>query len=1458
MSAAFGVLIATNAFSQDYEQGGDFTKPHTGEGVGYIKSIVPNPAKFTSLTGSMKADDYRGKRVRMSAFVKSENVQGWAGLWMRVDGPNDKCLAFDNMHQSAIKGTSDWKKYEVVLDVPEDSIGICYGVLMEGKGQVWAGDLKFETVGNNVSLTTDRLTKNQSVFQDLPDYSASTAGLPSSDEILVKYVADLGGRNAFEKINNMMLQGSVQMGGANGVKGKIQRYAKSPDKILSIYDFGSKGVGKEGYNGKTGWTFQSGVLTEKTGSELDKFKLESVFNREIKLKELYSGLELKGKGKIGKRNVYVIEATPAEGMPERWYFDTQTGLLLRMDAVNEEIGGISEIYFEDYREVDGIKCPFKIRECYFSMECVLEISEIKHNTDIDDRQFDKPEIPPPVPLSKEQTEWLKLKALPFETAEPAADYKDLMPLKKLIGNAHIVALGEATHGTSEFFKMKDRITRFLAQEMGFTIFAIEANMPEAYRMNDYVLTGKGDPKELLKGMYFWTWNTQEVLDMILWMREFNASGKGKIQFLGFDPQYPVVAAQIVRQFVEKSEPDYLNKLDEAYADIKKWESMIDPASIKSLAGNDVPKVEDIWKHMESRRARYLKTQNKDEVEWAIQNARIVLQAMLSMTEIGSRDASMAENVAWILKQAPAGTKIVLWAHNLHVARETGEMGAMMGTHLSKRFGNDYRVLGFAFHEGTYTAIGKQGLSAYEAKPSAPGSLDWNFHSTGLPRFILDLREASEKSPLSEWLTKPVAKREIGAVETEEFSTITAPQLYDALIFFDKTTASHPLPSAYSERTKDEEKGNPVIAPSEFTASADNPQRGIAIISSSIGTDYQVEDLTRLLEKGKFSPLVIDWAWITYHWDQTKFDEVNRLVESAKQAGITVAAMYRPRFLSDPTVPTQIDEKGRNDFQHGFEINYSSPEARKWGTEWGNKILKKCPGFDEIIIYNPRNLDRSSKTLELEKRNPHARNDSIWQFVCEARQAWSAQKAGVHIGVTAMQDADFWKRGVDLIDSAYPFLCVRNDDNLQDQLNTFHAVRNILGKKMRAALAKVTWEEEHRISPAVFAQFHKMVQSQKIPYLFWEFETLIDTGKYTSVESAQILSVTPDDLTAFTSKKTRQKTGCEPKIKVLAAQKNIILENSGKVQKDNSKDAGKPAKTTGKGGADGIPYAHMYEDFPAINQADLGLEKQAGKASLVYCSKGKKRLAGQIQTMLEAMHLMARNVAGACVRIHGLIVVGNRGELPAKVRDAHWLNVDRVPCLVQELAEDSLPLQSDFNQYMIFELLLHESVDIGIKEEFGQQGKMGSLMKDDIRWIVEGLANYCANKACQKFGQYGAIRFAAGDELKSLQKVTTPTLNLEETATWFPPGYNDPGDANYAYAAAHYVFARLASKHGEEWIRKTLEAMKSACMKKNTLAGSAEFCEIAGKLLHEDVRGLIQGVNVSEVKTFTESLLSPQP
>ena len=153
--------------------------------------------------------------------------------------------------------------------------------------------------------------------------------------------------------------------------------------------------------------------------------------------------------------------------------------------------------------------------------------------------------------------------------EAGAGFEDLQPLKQIIGDARIVALGEGTHGTREFFQMKHRLVEFLASEMGFTVFSIEANMPEAYRVDDFVSKGEGDPERLISGMYFWTWHTEEVADMVRWMRGFNQTGKGHVRFTGFDMQTPDVAARIAEEYLKRVDPEYAKTAAGTFATISK-------------------------------------------------------------------------------------------------------------------------------------------------------------------------------------------------------------------------------------------------------------------------------------------------------------------------------------------------------------------------------------------------------------------------------------------------------------------------------------------------------------------------------------------------------------------------------------------------------------------------------------------------------------------------------------------------------------------------------------------------------------------------------------------------------------------------------------------------------------------------------------------------------------------------
>lgn len=395
------------------------------------------------------------------------------------------------------------------------------------------------------------------------------------------------------------------------------------------------------------------------------------------------------------------------------------------------------------------------------------------------------------PASEAEVAWVREHASRLTTSDPRAPLNDLRPVGDIVGNARIVALGEGTHGTREFFQMKHRITNYLAEEKGFTVFAIEANMPEARRVNEYVLTGRGDPRAALAGMYFWTWNTQEVLDMIEWMRAYNASGKGRMEFWGFDMQTPDVAMDSVRDFVRREDPAYVARLDSAYAgiaDIVRAQN----TGARNLAGAAAweQNATRVLQHLESSRDRYV-AGGRDtlSVAWAIQNARIVVQAARSTRSGGAtRDSSMAENVAWIAAHQPAGTRMVLWAHNGHVNRNAG----FMGGHLDQRYGDDQRVFGFGFSEGEYTAIGPRGLSHYPATPPEPSATESAFRATRIPRFVLDLRRAASQ-PNARWLGSSRDFRSIGSMATDGgFYPVRLTALYDAIIYIDQTTPSVPL------------------------------------------------------------------------------------------------------------------------------------------------------------------------------------------------------------------------------------------------------------------------------------------------------------------------------------------------------------------------------------------------------------------------------------------------------------------------------------------------------------------------------------------------------------------------------------------------------------------------------------------------------------------------------------------
>ncbi|KAF0245059.1 MAG: hypothetical protein FD180_1948, partial [Planctomycetota bacterium] len=150
-------------------------------------------------------------------------------------------------------------------------------------------------------------------------------------------------------------------------------------------------------------------------------------------------------------------------------------------------------------------------------------------------------------------EWIAAHATPLVSPEAGHGFGDMAPIARLVGAAKIVALGEATHGTREFFQLKHRFLEYLVARLGFTVFAIEASQSECRAIDDYVLHGRGDARAALAGVRYWTWNTEEVLSMIEWMRAWNADPGhvAKVRFRGFDMQITAGAHAGVAEFLER-------------------------------------------------------------------------------------------------------------------------------------------------------------------------------------------------------------------------------------------------------------------------------------------------------------------------------------------------------------------------------------------------------------------------------------------------------------------------------------------------------------------------------------------------------------------------------------------------------------------------------------------------------------------------------------------------------------------------------------------------------------------------------------------------------------------------------------------------------------------------------------------------------------------------------------------
>ena len=214
--------------------------------------------------------------------------------------------------------------------------------------------------------------------------------LPTVDQVLDKYVQALGGKASIEKLTSRVSKGTFE---APGIEGSVEIYAKAPNKTASMVDVPAFGQVRQAFDGSVGWVDnpQAG-LREMSGQELSTTKRGAEFYQVIKLQQLYPKMTLKGAQKLGAREAYMIEADPGDGSLRRMYFDTQTGLLVRSEIERDTPQGRAtfDSELEDYKEVDGVKVPFTLRQSTPTLSFVIKLTEVRHNVPIDEARFAKP------------------------------------------------------------------------------------------------------------------------------------------------------------------------------------------------------------------------------------------------------------------------------------------------------------------------------------------------------------------------------------------------------------------------------------------------------------------------------------------------------------------------------------------------------------------------------------------------------------------------------------------------------------------------------------------------------------------------------------------------------------------------------------------------------------------------------------------------------------------------------------------------------------------------------------------------------------------------------------------------------------------------------------------------------------------------------------------------------------
>lgn len=422
------------------------------------------------------------------------------------------------------------------------------------------------------------------------------------------------------------------------------------------------------------------------------------------------------------------------------------------------------------------------------------------------------EVKPDYQETIEQNLKIELNATlqPLSTTDPSLPLNDLAFLGNL-GNAKIVGMGEATHGTQEFFQMKHRIFKYLVEKQGFRYLAFEYDLGGCMALNEMIQSGQGDIKAWMsQQMYFWTWRTTEVLQLFLWMQEYNRNKPDgeKVHLVGVDCQFPKQAVPQLVNLLKPYDNSFATEVSSKLNSITKHELYKGEKfeSIQQARNGVLPQIYAVGKELNERAASISQLTSPAYYQQILRVYETIVQAEIIQynqiinpeTSLTFREKFMAENLDWIFSQY-GNVKVALWAHNEHVAKNEQFLSfntKSLGGNIQAKYGTAYQVIGFSMGSGEFKAYNllNNRLETMKLETPLANSFNDQFTQADEQGYGVKLADLQKRYFWNGRLSSTRSFLSIGAAFNADrvekyFYPARLDQLYDVILHFDVTNPS---------------------------------------------------------------------------------------------------------------------------------------------------------------------------------------------------------------------------------------------------------------------------------------------------------------------------------------------------------------------------------------------------------------------------------------------------------------------------------------------------------------------------------------------------------------------------------------------------------------------------------------------------------------------------------------------